>query len=117
MPDVAKWKKWLGWNGITWQTDDTGQAMVLAEDTLRSLYTQAGNTPDQAERKLWARFAIQCETEKRLKSMLNIAQSRPGVPIEPEALDTDLWLFNFQNGTVDLKTGTFRAHRKEDMLT
>ena len=43
--------------------------------------------------------------------------SEPDVPIEIEALDTDPWVLNVENGTIDLRTGELREHRKEDFIT
>ncbi len=35
----------------------------------------------------------------------------------PTALDTDPWLWNVTNGTIDLRTRKFRPHRREDRIT
>jgi putative DNA primase/helicase len=35
----------------------------------------------------------------------------------PEQLDAHPMLFNTQNGTIELQTGLFREHRREDRLT
>src|SRR5207245_241466 len=49
--------------------------------------------------------------------MIAVAESEPGVPVLPDALDADPWLLNVLNGTVDLRTGDLLAHRKEDLVT
>jgi len=41
----------------------------------------------------------------------------PGIAIQPEQLDTDRWLLNVRNGTIDLKTGALRAHDQGDYIT
>ena len=46
-----------------------------------------------------------------------LSRSEPGISILPEILDVDPWLLNVQNGTIDLKTGQRREHRKADLLT
>src|SRR5262249_23526841 len=33
------------------------------------------------------------------------------------SLDADPWLLNVQNGTVDLRTGELREHRRDDLIT
>jgi putative DNA primase/helicase len=43
--------------------------------------------------------------------------SEPGVPVLANQLDQDPLLFNCANGTLDLRTGQLRAHRREDLLT
>ena len=37
--------------------------------------------------------------------------------VEPARLDADPWLFNCGNGTIDLRDGTLREHRRENLLT
>jgi putative DNA primase/helicase len=49
--------------------------------------------------------------------MVAIARSRPGVAVVAEDLDADCWLLNCRNGTVDLRTGALRPHRREDLIT
>jgi putative DNA primase/helicase len=39
------------------------------------------------------------------------------MPILPEDMDKDPWLFNCMNGTIELKTGKLREHRREDFIT
>ncbi len=49
--------------------------------------------------------------------MIALARSEPGIPILPAQLDTDPWLLNVSNGTLDLRTGELRPHRREDLIT
>jgi putative DNA primase/helicase len=47
--------------------------------------------------------------------MLTLAQAE--LAIKPEDLDADPWLLNCPNGTLELRTGHLRPHRREDFLT
>jgi putative DNA primase/helicase len=49
--------------------------------------------------------------------MVSLAKSEPGVAVLPEEMDPDPLLLNAQNGTVDLRTGELREHRREDLIT
>ncbi len=49
--------------------------------------------------------------------MLSSAQSEAAVSVKPDQLDSDPWLLNCWNGTIELRTGTFREHRREDLIT
>jgi putative DNA primase/helicase len=62
-------------------------------------------------------WALKSESAPRLKAMVELAQSEPGIPILHEQLDRDRWLFNCPNGTIDLRTGKLREHRREDLIT
>src|SRR6266542_2503090 len=48
--------------------------------------------------------------------MLELAASEPGVPVLPGDLDRDPWALNVRNGTIDLRTGQLRPHRRADLL-
>jgi putative DNA primase/helicase len=46
-----------------------------------------------------------------------LLQGEPHLAIEVDALDSDLWLINVENGTIDLRTGHLRPHSRADLLT
>jgi putative DNA primase/helicase len=37
--------------------------------------------------------------------------------VAPDALDAGSWLLNVENGTLDLRTGELRPHRRDDLIT
>jgi putative DNA primase/helicase len=49
--------------------------------------------------------------------MITQATALPGIAVTPTELDIDPWLLNCQNGTLDLRTGKVREHRREDLIT
>jgi putative DNA primase/helicase len=114
---VPAWKSWLIWNGQKWEKDELGRAWLFGENTLKKLYTSAGESDDSDERKTLAKFAISCESEKRIKSMLSLAEKRPGVPVRVSDLDADQMLLNCANGTINLVLGSFKAANPEDLIT
>jgi putative DNA primase/helicase len=62
-------------------------------------------------------WCLKSEAAPRINAMLDMARSEPGIPILPEELDRDTWLLNCPNGTLELKTGKLRDHRREDYIT
>ena len=48
---------------------------------------------------------------------INNSVENTGIPVLPEQLDTDRWLLNVLNGTIDLRTGDLREHRRENLIT
>jgi putative DNA primase/helicase len=62
-------------------------------------------------------WALTSEAAPRINAMLDLARSEPGIPLLPADLDRDPWLFNCPNGTLDLRTGELRQHRREDLIT
>lgn len=109
--------RWLVWQGTHWEVDEQGQAEYLAQQTVRSIWDEIPLAQSIDERSDLARHARWSESARAITSMLKLAESRPGVPIRPEQLDTDPWLLSVLNGTLDLRTGTLREHRRGDYIT
>lgn len=110
-------KQWFVWDGQRWNPDDGGGMTLLAKQTALSLYARAAQESDESRRKALAKWAAESETERRLKSMVSLAQSEPGIAIAVDRLDADPLLLTVLNGTLDLRTGTLRPARREDFIT
>ncbi len=111
------WGKWLVWDGARWTIDNTAAVERLAKDTVRLVYQEASETTPDDQRTALVKWGLSCESIGRRAAMLNLARSEAGIPIVPDGLDADPWALNVQNGTVDLRTGELRPHRREDLIT
>jgi putative DNA primase/helicase len=111
------WGKWLVYDGTRWRVDDRGAVMRLAKDTARSVFEEAKEAPDDEAAKRLGKWAITSQSEGKIKSMISLAQSEPGIPVLPEEMDISKDLLNVLNGTIDLRTGELRDHRREDLIT
>src|SRR5919112_6528750 len=109
------WSRWLAWSGLRWGRDESGRIHRLAKETVRGIYQEAAAAPTEDRRKDLAKHAARSEAEAKIRAMLELAKSE--VPISPDELDADPWLLNVPNGTLDLRTGELREHRREDLLT
>jgi putative DNA primase/helicase len=107
--------RWLIWNGKQWAWDKAGEVTRKAKDAVRAVYSEAAKAQDSGERRALALWASRSEAEARLRSMISLA--RDEVPVLLEDLDRDPWLLNVANGTLDLRTGELRPHRREDLIT
>jgi putative DNA primase/helicase len=110
-------KRWLVWNGKVWEWDAGNKVAALAKLAVRNIYHEAGDELDEKKRKDIASHASKSESDPRLTGMINLAQSEPGIPIKLTDLDTNHWVFNCLNGTIDLQSGKLLPHRKEDLIT
>lgn len=111
------WGKWLIWDGQRWRLDDTAEVVRLAKDTVRSIYGEAESTADDTTRKGIAKHAMKSESASRIREMIGLAESEPGIPVTPAQLDANPWLFNCVNGTISLRTGELRPHDPLDLIT
>jgi putative DNA primase/helicase len=109
------WGKWLVWSGARWERDDSGKAHKLAKETVRGIYREAADAEDEGRRKELAKHATRSEAEAKIRAMLELAKSE--LPVSPEELDANPMLLNTENGTVDLRFGALREHRREDLIT
>ncbi len=110
-------KSWYVFDGLRWARDESGEIMRRAKDTARSIFEEAARAGDDARAKELGKWALSSQSEARLKAMVELAQSEPGIPVKSVELDTDPFLFNVKNGTIDLRTGELREHRREDLIT
>jgi putative DNA primase/helicase len=62
-------------------------------------------------------WCLKSEAAPRIAAMVELARSEFGIPIQPEQLDKDPMLLNVLNGTIDLRTGELRPHKRENYLT
>lgn len=109
------WSKWLIWDGRRFVADETGAVHRRAKDTVKGIYQEAAADADEEQRKALAKHAMRSEAENRIQAMISLAKSE--VPAMPAELDASRWLLNCANGTIDLRTGELREHRREDLLT
>jgi P4 family phage/plasmid primase-like protien len=111
------WSKWLAWDGRRWAIDTTGEIPRRAKRTARSIWAEAVRAPKRELRERLGQWASSSEKRDRINAMIALASSEQPIPIAVEQLDADPYLFNVENGTIDLRTGELREHRREDFLT
>ena len=63
----------------------------------------------------WTTFAAQSENQAKITAALNMAKTLLWRDVWE--MNTDPWLFNVMNGTIDLRTGVLRPHDREDFIT
>jgi len=111
------WRSWYVFDGRRWVSDEKGHVHALATRALESLWEEAKAEPDDDKRKAKFAWAVQCQNRQRIENAIALAQTEPGIPIVASELDSDPWLLNVENGTIDLRTGQLREHRREDLIT
>src|SRR5829696_2182122 len=75
------WGVWLIFDGKRWKVDDTGHVVHLAKETARSIFEEAAKADNDERTKELGKWAIQSQSEKRIKSMIELATSEPGIGI------------------------------------
>jgi putative DNA primase/helicase len=113
----ALWKKWIVWNGSHWEMDDGYLIHDRGLKMIRGIYEELLKTSDFRDRLDIEKHAIQSESARRRKALIEVASWIPELNIKTDNLDKDPWLFNAKNGTIDLRTGEVREQKPEDLIT
>ncbi len=111
------WGRWFIFDGRRWVADDSGLVEAMMKTTVRNIYHEAAEADTDKERKAIADHAKRSESRARIADALHLARSETGIPVSPAQFDADPWLLNCENGTVDLRTGELREHRRADLIT
>ncbi len=110
------WNKWIIWNGDRWTLDERGHVYQLAKTTVMRMLAEASVETNDGRRAELLKWVRRTDSRQGREAMIALARSEPGIPVAPDEFDRDPWLLNTASGTVELKTGTLREHRREDML-
>lgn len=114
---VSSREQWYLWDGRRWRADDLRAVERLAKETHRTIYAEAEAAKESVRRKELAAHAARSEAAAKVAAALSLARSDERVALRAEQMDRDPWLLNVANGTIDLRTGELREHRREDLIT
>mgnify|MGYP005802518841 FL=1 len=107
---------WYVCDGIGWQPDIGGLKIAeLGKLLADKLYVFAITIREEDVRKRFIDRVKKLQQRKHRETMIKDAMSV--YPINMKYFDRDIYLFNCQNGTLDLRTMEFREHRPEEFLT
>jgi len=109
------WKAWMYWTGKVWKEDKVQKVIKLAKQIPKDILELAAAVDEEKVSDQLRKFALKTEGYCHLKAMVRLAEAE--LPILPDKFDDALWLLNLENGTLDLTTGEFRSHRREDLAT
>ena len=110
-------RRWFVWDGRRFAIDDAGEIYRRAKRTVATIYTEASVATTPEERKKLADHAKRSESEHSIDAMIALARTEPGISITVDELDADPELFNVATGTLDLRDGKLREHRRADRLS
>ncbi len=104
---------WFVWDGTRWLKDETFQILRLAKNTVKQMQEMSAVSNDKALYK----HAVRSESEGKLNAMMNLVRSEKDVAVMSNRFDSDVFLLNCRNGTLDLRTGELRLHSRDDYIT
>lgn len=114
---VHQHDRWLIWQGTHWQPDHDSEIKRLAEETVKDIYAEAASLESHEQRQARAKWAMKSESKSKIDAMISMSEHQRQVAIKNDLLDSDHWLLNCRNGTLDLRTGQLREHNQNDLIT
>jgi putative DNA primase/helicase len=106
---------WLVWDGRCWQCDEKMvRLQAFAKETALSIFDEIKSSSDP---KMMFAHARRSQSKKSIDAMMWLARSEPGIPARLTEFDADGWVLNVANGTLDLRTGELRPHRRENLIS
>ncbi len=114
---IPTWGQWLIYNGARWKVDDDGAISRLAALAVAEIFVEAAAEEDEGTAQRLYKHALKSESATALRNMVNLAMSESGISISEKRLDSNPWLMNCTNGTINLLTGELQPHDRDDLLT
>jgi len=106
---------WFAWDGRRWAADEKGlRVQALAKETAKSIFAEI---EDAADKTAMFRHARRSQSKASIDAMVWLARSEPGISAAITEFDSNGWVLNVGNGTIDLRTGALGAHRREDLIS
>ena len=109
---VWEWARWFVWDGARWNDARQDEVRRRAKSSARKRTRKALNEGTEA-----IRLARAAESSRGIEATLKLAASELEVAVPHGCFDSDPMLLNVRNGTVDLRTGDLRPHRRTDHIT
>lgn len=107
----VEWRKWLAWDGVRWRLDPSGKTPVQRAIAVSdALVTEAQGVKAR-------KWAEKSRESARISAMVSLSSASDSISVVQDDFDIDTMILVCPNGTIDLRTGVLREHRREDMST
>jgi len=107
---------WRIWDGKRWKTDRRNKIDRMAKIIVRELAVYAGDAEGDEQKRRYKWVMVSGGKERR-NAMVALAAMEKDVVSLSTDYDRNDWLFNVQNGTLDLKTGTLLPHNRKNLCS
>jgi putative DNA primase/helicase len=104
---VAKWSRWMIWDGKCWAEDTTLHAFNLARTICRAAASKCNK----------GKTATMLASAKTVAAVDRLARADRRLAATVDQWDADPWLLNTPNGTINLQTGGRHQSQATDYIT
>lgn len=119
---VVEWDSWLYWDKRRWREDSKSVAVTkLARQYAKGLWSLIGKIAESGvsrdELGKVQSFIRKSNDSNSIHAMLKLAKADDRVAVNSDKLNSNPFLLNVKNGTIDLRTGELKPHCQDDLIT
>lgn len=104
------------WDSTRWVRDLNNVHMLKMAKTVTEEMFRAAESYGEDKKRALRKHALNSQSAARLAAMVNLAKIHVR-NVNRGDFDKDPWLLNCLNGTIELRSGTCREHRREDLIS
>ena len=110
---ISNQKKWIVWNGKFWGVDEQGEIFKLLEKVTDKIWKRISTMADDAFgiKRKWIRYATRLHSFVGINNLLKLVSNELVMAFSD--FDQDPYLFNCENGVIDLKKGAIQPHNHD----
>jgi putative DNA primase/helicase len=113
-------KQWYNWDGRRWNEAVAAEMIEVARRVMPMIYLEASiasTEGDPSPAELHGSFAVKSHSLRAIEAMIHLTIGDARLWVDNELFDLNPYLFNFLNGTLDIRTGILRSHDPREMIT
>lgn len=111
------WNKFLFWNGTNWEVDHRGRVEEKCVDFIHHMYRGLRVITDRQLQAAFEKHLIKSESFRRIQAVIGLLKMSAQIKVEDYELDTDIYLFNVDGITLNLKTGKGKDPCFKNLIT
>ncbi len=114
---VTRWKTFLVWDGRRWARDESCEVERRAKATIRTALEAVVRDSTADNRAMWLAHLVKSESSGKIRAMIEMARSEPGMIVDYADLDQQLMQLTVRNGAIDLASGKLGPHQRSHYST
>ncbi len=111
------WNKFLFWNGTNWDIDTRGRVAERCIKFVHQMYRGLRMITNRNLQDAFEKHLIKSESFRRIQALEGLLKMSEEIKVEDFELDTDIYLFNLEGLTLNLKTGKVREPNIKNLIT
>lgn len=112
--------QWFNWDGRRWNRSTVGDMIAVGRRVVAKVYEEvalASDEGDPSPRKLHASHAIRSHSRRAIEAMIDLARGDMSLWCDEDVFDTNPYLVNFLNCTIDVRDLQWHEHDPADLIT